>query len=75
MNTVRQLFRFITTKVLNYEIEMSYEHVETNYWDMGDHLIVNQSFRGKNAFGGTIKNTIKAKVSIEGEVIEVIEQY
>ena len=53
----------------------SYEHVETKYWDMGDHLIVNQTFRGKNAFGGTVRNTVKAKVSIEGSVIEIIEQY
>jgi len=53
----------------------SYEHVETVYFDQGDHLIVNQTFRGKNSFGGTVKNTIKAKVSIEGDVIEVIEQF
>jgi len=52
----------------------SYEHVETVYFDQGDHLIVNQTFRGKNAFGGTVKNTVKAKVSIDGEVLEIIEQ-
>ncbi|MDD5749463.1 MAG: hypothetical protein PHO91_01590 [Patescibacteria group bacterium] len=53
----------------------SYEHVETTYWDMKNHLIVNTTFRGKNAFGGTVKNTIKAKVSIDGENIEILEQY
>jgi tetratricopeptide (TPR) repeat protein len=30
----------------------SYEHVETVYWDKGDYLIVETTFRGKNAFGG-----------------------
>ena len=53
----------------------SYEHVETKYWDMKDHLIVNTTFRGKNAFGGTVKNTVKAKVSLDGENIEILEQY
>lgn len=53
----------------------SYEHVETKYWDMNDHLIVNSTFRGKNAFGGVVKNTVKAKVSLDGESVEIIEQY
>lgn len=53
----------------------SYEHVETVYWDMKDHLIVNTTFRGKNAFGGTVKNTVKAKISLDGEGIEILEQY
>lgn len=53
----------------------SYEHVETRYWDMGDHLIISTTFTGKNAFGGTVKNTVKAKVSLDGESIEVLEQF
>jgi len=53
----------------------SYEHVETKYWDMKDYLIVNATFRGKNAFGGVVKNTVKAKVSLDGENVEIIEQY
>jgi len=53
----------------------SYEHVETVYWDMGDHLVVRTTFRGKNAFGGVVKNWVKAKADINtGHVIEVIEQ-
>jgi len=51
----------------------SYEHVETKYWDMGDHLIVLTSFRGKNAFGGLVKNNIKAKVGFDGKIISIIE--
>lgn len=53
----------------------SYEHVETKYWDMKDYLIVTTTFRGKNAFGGVVKNTVKAKVSLDGESIEVLEQF
>lgn len=53
----------------------SYEHVETKYWDMKDHLIVITTFRGKNVFGGVVKSTVKAKVSLDGESIEILEQY
>lgn len=52
----------------------SYEHVDTKYWDMGDHLIVTTTFRGKNAFGGVVKNWVKAKTDLDGNVLEVIEQ-
>lgn len=52
----------------------SYEHVETKYWDMDDHLVVMTTFRGKNAFGGVVKNFIKAKVDMNGNIIEVIDQ-
>ena len=52
----------------------SYEHAETKYWDMGDHLVVTTTFRGKNAFGGVVKNWVKAKTDLDGNVLEVIEQ-
>lgn len=52
----------------------SYKHVEIVYWDMGDHLIVKTTFRGKNAFGAVIKNWVKAKVDLDGNVIEIISQ-
>jgi len=53
----------------------SYDHAETKYWDMDDHIVVLTTFRGKNAFGGTVKNSVKAKISLDGESIEIIEQY
>ncbi len=53
----------------------SYKHVETVYWDMEDHLVVQTTFRGKNAFGGVVKNIVKAKVSLDGDVLEIIDQY
>ena len=52
----------------------SYEHVETVYWDMGNHLVVRTTFRGKNAFGGVVSNWMKAKTDLDGNVLEVIEQ-
>jgi hypothetical protein len=53
----------------------SYEHVETVYWDRGDYLVVRTTFRGKNAFGGVVKNSVKAKVSLDGQVLQILEQY
>lgn len=53
----------------------SFKHVETVYRDKGDHLIVSTTFRGKNAFGGIVKNTVVAKVSLDGVVLEIISQY
>lgn len=52
----------------------SFEHVETRYSDKGSHLIVMTTFRGKNAFGGVVKNWVKVKASLAGDIIEVIEQ-
>ena len=51
----------------------SYEHVKTVYWDRKDHLVVMTTFRGKNAFGGVVKNSVKAKVDLAGNVLEIIE--
>lgn len=53
----------------------SYDHVETVYWDRGDHLVVRTTFRGKNAFGGVVKNSVKAKVSLDGQVLQLLDQY
>ncbi|MGH1462737.1 MAG: hypothetical protein ACRBB6_11930 [Neptuniibacter sp.] len=52
----------------------SYEHDETVYWDRGDHLIVRTTYRGKNAFGGVVRNFVKAKVSLDGVVLQIIDQ-
>lgn len=49
----------------------SYQHVETRYVDMGDYLRVTTSFRGKNKFGGVVKNTVFAKVDLHANVFEI----
>jgi hypothetical protein len=53
----------------------SYKHAETSYWDMGTHLIVETKFRGTNAFGGVVLNTARAKASIDGKSIELLDIY
>ncbi|MHB9010389.1 MAG: hypothetical protein ACYC3E_00135, partial [Carboxydocellales bacterium] len=52
----------------------SYEHVKTVYRDMNDYLIVTTTFRGKNAFGGVVKNSVTAKIALNGDIIEIINQ-
>ncbi len=53
----------------------SYKHDETVYWDMDEYLIVRTMYRGKNAFGGVVRNWVKVKTDIEnGSIIEVIEE-
>lgn len=51
----------------------SYEHVKTTYSDNGTNITVVTQFRGKNSFGAIVLNTLKAKVDIDGEVLEIIE--
>ncbi len=52
----------------------SYEHIETRFRDDGDHIVVITKFRGANAFGGKVINTVSAKVDFSGNVIEVVSQ-
>lgn len=52
----------------------SYEHEETRYADKSDHLIVQTTFRGKNGFGGVVKNTVIAKTALNCDVTEIISQ-
>jgi hypothetical protein len=52
----------------------SYDHEKTVYWDKGDHLVVQTTFRGKNAFGGVVINSVMAKVDLNGNVIEIISE-
>ena len=52
----------------------TYKHVETRYRDDGDFVTVQAKFRGTNAFGGLVMNTVVAKCSIGGQVLEIISQ-
>ena len=52
----------------------SYEHVETTYVDRYDHLIVITTYRGSNVYGGIVKNTVRAKVDISGNVVEILQE-
>ena len=52
----------------------SYKHDTTTWSDYGDYLIVHTTFRGKNGFGGVVRERVKAKVDLDGHVIEIIAQ-
>ena len=52
----------------------SYELVETMYLEDGDFLLVTTKFRGTIAFGGKVINTVSAKVDLDGNVVEIINQ-
>lgn len=52
----------------------SYEHVETTYIDRGDYLVVTTTFRGRNAFGALVKNSVTAHARLDGSVIAIVEQ-
>lgn len=51
----------------------SYEHIKTTYNDEGDSILVVTSFRWKNWFWGIVTNSMSAKFSIDGSLIEIIE--
>lgn len=51
----------------------SYEHVETRYGDKGSYLFLQTTFRGKNKFGGTVKQTVSANASLEGVILKVYD--
>lgn len=50
----------------------SYEHIETNYWEMDSYLLVKMHYSAKNGFGGRVRGLITAKCDIDGSVLEVI---
>ena len=47
----------------------SFEHIETRFKDLGNEIVVHESFRGKNAFGGLVINKVIATVDIDGNVL------
>jgi|GEM_PF-5885028 len=51
----------------------SFEHTNTGFCDMGKHLAVKMNYSGKNAFGSRVKSWIKAKISLNGEISQIIQ--
>ena len=47
----------------------SFDHIETRFKDLGNEIVVHESFRGKNSFGGLVINKVIATVDIEGNVL------
>ncbi|MCK5016668.1 MAG: hypothetical protein KAS32_06285, partial [Candidatus Peribacteraceae bacterium] len=52
----------------------SYDHIETRYRDDDNSIFVITKFRGTNAFGGKVINSVSARVDYSGNVIEIISQ-
>lgn len=50
----------------------SYKHVKTTYRDEESYLIVKTEFRGKNALGVVVMNSVTAEVSLNGDVLGLI---
>lgn len=52
----------------------SFEHVETVYWDKGNYLMVRMQYRGKNAFGAMVINSVTAYANIDGDVFKILDE-
>jgi hypothetical protein len=52
----------------------SFEHIETSYYDKGSFLIVIMKYRGKNMYGAKVRNYVKAKVDLDGNVLNLIDE-
>lgn len=52
----------------------SYEHVQTEILEEGSwHLLVKTTFRGTNKFGAVVRNTVTAKVHLNGNILEIVK--
>lgn len=57
----------------NMNDKKSFEHEGTTYSTLDDYAVIIMKFRGKNAFGNMVLNSVKAKVSYDCEVLEIME--
>jgi hypothetical protein len=54
----------------------SFEHIETRYTDNGDTIVLQMRFRGSNAFGALVQNTVIAEAdTATGEILSVETAY
>lgn len=67
----RQLERYIKKNLKNPD---SYEHVETRYFDQGDHIIIKTKYRATNSFNALILETASARASIDGMKVTILSQ-
>tara|TARA_R110000744_G_scaffold31407_1_gene73868 strand:+ start:403 stop:843 length:441 start_codon:yes stop_codon:yes gene_type:complete len=51
----------------------SFQHISTQFSDNGSHLIVLMKYRAKNSFGGYVVNSAKAKTSLDGTQIQILD--
>lgn len=67
----RELVKLVKTAMNDPD---SFEHVETNYWDQGETILIKMQFRGKNGFGGVVTQTATGMATIEGSTELVMVQ-
>jgi hypothetical protein len=65
----RELVSYVKERMNN---PKSFEHVETKYYTSNDYAVVIMTYRGTNAFGAVVTGNIKAKVSFDCEVLEIM---
>jgi hypothetical protein len=54
--------------------EDSYEHIKTVREIKGDNrMLIQMTYSGKNAFGGTVKNMVTAEVDFDGNILKIIK--
>ena len=51
----------------------SFEHVDTVYRFVDEWIYVSMTFRGKNAFGWTVRNSVEAIYDLDGKLVRIIE--
>lgn len=51
----------------------SYHHISSSYADKGKYLLVQIKFRGKNSYGAMVVNMVTAKVSLDGDILEIVD--
>lgn len=53
----------------------SFEHVKTVYFDRGEFLHVRMEYRARNRLGGMNVGSVTAKIDMDGNIIQVIDQH
>ncbi|MBI2257513.1 MAG: hypothetical protein HYU67_01270 [Flavobacteriia bacterium] len=66
----RELVKYVKS---NMNDKKSFSHEETTYITLDEYVVVNMKFRGKNAYGNIVLDKIKAKISYNCEVLEIID--
>ena len=51
----------------------SFEHVKTQYSFSDNYAVVGMTYRGTNAYGGVVTETVRAKVSFDCKVLEIMK--
>lgn len=52
----------------------SFKHVKTTYKDKPSYVLVQMTYRGKNAFGGVVTNSIRVSMDYDGNIKKILEQ-